>query len=96
MGTLRLVEAVRRNCPKAKIYNATTSEMFGKVQEIPQTETTPFYPRSPYGVAKLYGHWIMKNYRESYGMFCCSGILFKAAEPRCIEFRYNRDSIAGC
>jgi GDPmannose 4,6-dehydratase len=78
LGTLRILEAVRllglEN--KTRIYQASTSEMFGKVQEIPQTETTPFYPRSPYGVAKLYGYWIVKNYRESYGMYACSGILF--------------------
>jgi GDPmannose 4,6-dehydratase len=78
LGTLRILEAVRllglEN--KTRIYQASTSEMYGKVQEIPQTETTPFYPRSPYGVAKLYGYWIVKNYRESYGMYACSGILF--------------------
>jgi GDPmannose 4,6-dehydratase len=65
-----------------KFYQASTSEMFGLVQEVPQKETTPFYPRSPYGVAKLYGHWITKNYRESYGMFACSGILFNHESPR--------------
>jgi GDPmannose 4,6-dehydratase len=78
LGTLRILEAVRllglEN--KTRIYQASTSEMYGLVQEIPQTETTPFYPRSPYGVAKLYGYWIVKNYRESYGMYACSGILF--------------------
>ena len=67
---------------KCKIYQASTSELFGKVQEVPQKETTPFYPRSPYGVAKLYGFWIMKNYRESYGMFCCNGILFNHESER--------------
>lgn len=78
IGTLRLLEAIRMvNLEdKTRFYQASTSEMFGKVQEIPQKETTPFYPRSPYGVAKLYGHWITKNYRESYDMFACSGILF--------------------
>jgi len=85
LGVLRLLETVR-NCgiPKNKIkfYQASTSEMYGKVVEVPQTETTPFYPRSPYGVAKLYGHWIVKNYRESYGIFACSGILFNHESPR--------------
>lgn len=76
MGTLRLIEAIRRNCPNAKFYNACTSEMFGMAQEIPQKETTPFYPRSPYGVAKLYSYWIAKNYREAYNLFICNGILF--------------------
>ena len=78
VGTLRLLEAVRILGleKKCRIYQASTSELFGKVQEVPQKETTPFYPRSPYGVAKLYGHWITKNYRESYGMYACSGILF--------------------
>ena len=78
MGTLRLLEAVRilglEN--HVKIYQASTSELYGKVQEVPQTEKTPFYPRSPYGVAKLYGFWIIKNYREAYNMFACNGILF--------------------
>jgi GDPmannose 4,6-dehydratase len=78
MGTLRLLEAIR-TCgiplSKARFYQASTSEMFGKVVEVPQKETTPFYPRSPYGVAKLYSHWITKNYRESYDMYACSGIL---------------------
>lgn len=77
IGTLKLLEAVRA-CQLDKIsriYQASTSELYGKVQEIPQKETTPFYPRSPYGVAKLYAFWIMKNYRESYGMYCCNGIL---------------------
>jgi len=78
LGTLRLLEAIRSSGIQDKIrfYQASTSEMFGKVQEVPQRETTPFYPRSPYGVAKLYGHWITKNYRESYNLFTCSGILF--------------------
>ena len=83
-GVLRLLEAVRicgleKTC---RIYQASTSELYGKVQEIPQTEKTPFYPRSPYAVAKLYGYWIMKNYRESYGMFCCNGILFNHESER--------------
>ncbi|MBQ3820284.1 MAG: GDP-mannose 4,6-dehydratase, partial [Bacteroidales bacterium] len=84
MGVLRLLEAVRiagleKTC---RIYQASTSELFGLVQEIPQKETTPFYPRSPYGAAKLYGFWIMKNYRESYGMYCCNGILFNHESER--------------
>ena len=84
MGTLRLLEAVRIAglTDTCRIYQASTSELFGKVQEIPQTEMTPFYPRSPYGVAKLSGFWIMKNYRESYGMFCCNGILFNHESER--------------
>ena len=78
IGVLRLLEAVRI----VGIYQASTSELFGKVQEVPQKETTPFYPRSPYSVAKLYGFWIMKNYRESYGMYCCNGILFNHESER--------------
>ncbi len=83
VGTLRVLEAVRL-CSKdseIKIYQASTSELYGLVQEVPQTETTPFYPRSPYGVAKLYGFWITKNYREAYGMFACNGILFNHESP---------------
>ena len=84
IGTLRLLEAVRicgleHSC---KIYQASTSELYGKVQEVPQSETTPFYPRSPYAVAKLYGFWIIKNYRESYNMYCCNGILFNHESER--------------
>jgi GDPmannose 4,6-dehydratase len=84
LGTLRILEAVRLLGmeQKTRIYQASTSEMFGKVQEIPQKETTPFYPRSPYGVAKLYGYWIVKNYRESYGLHASSGILFNHESPR--------------
>jgi GDPmannose 4,6-dehydratase len=84
IGTLRILEAIRIAglSDKTKFYQASTSEMFGLVQETPQKETTPFYPRSPYGVAKLYGHWITKNYRESYDMFACSGILFNHESPR--------------
>lgn len=84
LGTLKLLESVRLlNMDKTtKIYQASTSELFGLVQEIPQKETTPFYPRSPYGVAKLYAYWIVKNYRESYNMFACSGILFNHESPR--------------
>jgi GDPmannose 4,6-dehydratase len=84
VGTLRLLEAIRilNLEKKVKFYQASTSELFGKVQEIPQTETTPFYPRSPYGVAKLYAYWIVVNYRESYGMYACNGILFNHESPR--------------
>ena len=84
VGTLRLLEAVRILGleQKTKIYQASTSELFGLVQEVPQRETTPFYPRSPYGVAKLYGFWITKNYRESYGMFAVNGILFNHESER--------------
>jgi len=87
MGVLRMLEAIREYDKPVKFYQACSSEMFGKVQETPQTESTPFYPRSPYGVAKLYGHWITKNYRESYGMFNVNGILFNhESERRGIEF----------
>ena len=84
LGTLRILEAVRLLGmeKKTRIYQASTSELYGEVQEVPQTETTPFYPRSPYGVAKLYGYWIVKNYRESYGMHASSGILFNHESPR--------------
>jgi GDPmannose 4,6-dehydratase len=84
LGTLRILEAVRILGMEndVRIYQASTSELYGKVQEIPQTETTPFYPRSPYGVAKIYGYWIVKNYREAYGMYACTGILFNHESPR--------------
>ena len=82
LGVTNLLEAIRTVKPEARFYQASTSEMFGMVQEIPQKETTPFYPRSPYSVAKLYGHWITKNYRESYGLFACSGILFNHESER--------------
>jgi GDPmannose 4,6-dehydratase len=83
IGVTRMLEAIRLLDPRGiRFYQASSSEMFGKVQETPQRETTPFYPRSPYGVAKVYGHWITVNYRESYGMFCCSGILFNHESPR--------------
>lgn len=82
VGVTNMLEAIRIVKPEARFYQASTSEMFGMVQEIPQTEKTPFYPRSPYGVAKLYGHWITKNYRESYGMYACSGILFNHESER--------------
>lgn len=81
VGVLNLLEAIRIVDPKIRFYQASTSEMFGKVQAVPQTEDTPFYPRSPYGVAKLYAHWITVNYRESYGIFGCSGILFNHESP---------------
>ncbi len=82
MGVTRMLEAIRLVDPSIRFYQASSSEMFGKVVETPQTERTPFHPRSPYGVAKVYGHWITVNYRESYGMFCCSGILFNHESPR--------------
>ncbi|MDF2926675.1 MAG: GDP-mannose 4,6-dehydratase [Paenibacillaceae bacterium] len=82
LSVTNMLEAVRIVKPEAKFYQASSSEMFGKVQETPQKETTPFYPRSPYGVAKVYGHWITVNYRESFGMFACSGILFNHESPR--------------
>ena len=82
VGVTRMLEAVREACPHARFYQASSSEMFGKVLEVPQTETTPFYPRSPYGVAKAYGHFITVNYRESYDLFACSGILFNHESPR--------------
>lgn len=82
LGVTNMLEAIRAVKPETRFYQASTSEMFGLVQEIPQKETTPFYPRSPYGVAKLYGHWITKNYRESYGLFACSGILFNHESER--------------
>ena len=97
IGVTNMLEAIRTVNPQARFYQASTSEMFGLVQEIPQTEKTPFYPRSPYGVAKVYGHWITKNYRESYGMFACSGILFNhESERRGKEFvtRKITDAVA--
>jgi GDPmannose 4,6-dehydratase len=83
LGVTRVLEAIRLIDPNGiRFYQASSSEMFGKVQAVPQSESTPFYPRSPYGVAKLYGHWITVNYRESYGMYCCSGLLFNHEGPR--------------
>lgn len=82
VGTLRILDAMLNHCPRAKFYQASTSELYGLVQEIPQKETTPFYPRSPYGVAKLYGFWITKNFRESYGLYACNGILFNHESER--------------
>ena len=97
IGVTNMLEAIRIVNPQTRFYQASTSEMFGLVQEIPQTEKTPFYPRSPYGVAKVYGHWITKNYRESYDMFACSGILFNhESERRGKEFvtRKITDAVA--
>src|SRR5581483_7767831 len=82
VGVARLLEAIRLVAPEARFYQASSSEMFGKVRETPQRETTPFHPRSPYGVAKVYGHFITVNYRETYGLFACSGILFNHESPR--------------
>jgi GDPmannose 4,6-dehydratase len=82
LGVTRMLEAIRLVSPKTRFYQASSSEMFGKVVEVPQRETTPFYPRSPYGVAKVYGHWITVNYRESYGLYAVSGILFNHESPR--------------
>jgi len=82
IGVVRMLEAMRRVCPKAKFYQASSSEMFGKVREVPQTELTPFYPRSPYGVSKVFGHYITVNYRESYNLFAVSGILFNHESPK--------------
>lgn len=99
VGVLRLLEAVRicgleKTC---RIYQASTSELYGMVQEIPQRETTPFYPRSPYAVAKLYGFWVMKNYREAYGMYCCNGILFNhESERRGENFVTRKITLAAC
>ena len=97
LGVVNLLEAIRLVDPSIRFYQASTSEMFGKVQAVPQTEQTPFYPRSPYGVAKLYGHWMTVNYRESYNIFACSGILFNHESPvRGIEFvtRKISDAVA--
>ena len=82
LGVARLLEAIRLECPHARFYQASSSEMFGKALEVPQNERTPLYPRSPYGVAKTYGHWVTVNYRESHDLFACSGILFNHESPR--------------
>ncbi len=82
LGTIRILEAIRETGLKTKFYQASSSEMYGKVQEVPQRETTPFYPRSPYGAAKVYAYWLTVNYRESYGIFACNGILFNHESPR--------------
>jgi len=97
LGVTRILEAIRLACPRARFYQASSSEMFGKVRESPQTELTPYHPRSPYGVAKVYGHWITVNYRESYGLYAVSGILFNHESPRRgIEFvsRKVTDAVA--
>ena len=97
VGTLRLLEAVRNLGLKARIYQASTSELFGKVVEVPQKETTPFYPRSPYGVAKQYGYWITKNYREAYGLFAVNGILFNhESERRGETFVTRKITLGAC
>jgi GDPmannose 4,6-dehydratase len=97
LGALRLLEAIRINRleRRTKFYQAATSELYGLVQEVPQTETTPFYPRSPYGVAKLYSYWITKNYREAYDMFACNGILFNHESPRRGETFVTRKIVLG-
>lgn len=82
VGTLRILDAVRIHCPEARFYQASTSELYGKVQEVPQSETTPFYPRSPYAFAKIYGYWAVRNYREAYNLFACNGILFNHESER--------------
>src|ERR687886_2144422 len=96
LGVTRMLEAMRRAAPKARFYQASSSEQFGKVVESPQRETTPFYPRSPYGVAKVYGHWITVNYRESFGLYAVSGILFN---HECVSAQtpliVRRDGVAG-
>lgn len=97
LGVTRILDAIRIVDPSIRFYQASSSEMFGKVQEVPQTERTPFHPRSPYGVAKLYGHWITVNYRESYGIYACSGILFNhESQRRGLEFVTHKitDSVA--
>lgn len=97
LGVTNMLEAIRIVKPDTRFYQASTSEMYGKVQAVPQTETTPFYPRSPYGVAKLYGHWITINYRESYDIFGCSGILFNHESPRRgLEFVTRKVTDAAC
>ena len=99
LGVTRMLEAVKKAAPKARFYQASSSEMFGKVVEVPQRESTPFYPRSPYGVAKVYGHWITLNYRESFGLYAVSGILFNHESPRRgLEFvtRKVTDGAARC
>jgi len=95
IGTIRLLDALRELCPTARFYQASTSELYGLVQETPQSETTPFYPRSPYAAAKLYAYWITKNYREAYGMFACNGILFNhEGERRGENFVTKKISVA--
>jgi len=97
LGVTRILDAIRIVDPSIRFYQASSSEMFGKVREVPQTEHTPFYPRSPYGVAKLYGHWITINYRESYNLFACSGILFNHESPRRgLEFVTRKVTYGAC
>ena len=97
VAVLRLLEAVRKNCPTARFYQASTSELYGKVQQVPQSELTPFYPRSPYGVAKLYAYWAVVNYREAYNLFACNGILFNHESPRRGEtFVSRKITLAAC
>jgi GDPmannose 4,6-dehydratase len=99
LGVTRMLEAMKKAAPKSRFYQASSSEMFGKVLEVPQTESTGFYPRSPYGVAKVYGHWITLNYRESFGLYAVSGILFNHESPRRgLEFvtRKVTDGVARC
>jgi len=95
IGTLNILESIRKHSPKTKMYNACTSELFGKAMEIPQKETTPFYPRSPYGCAKLYSYWILKNYVESYGLFAVNGILFNHESERRGETFVTRKTTIG-
>ena len=95
VGTLRLLDAIREGDLRCRFYQASSSEMFGKVQEVPQTEKTSFYPRSPYGVAKVYGHWITVNYREAYGLYAVNGILFNHESPRRAESFVTRKITAG-
>ena len=97
LGTLRFLDAIRESKIKTRFYQASTSELYGKVQEVPQTENTPFYPRSPYGVAKLYGYWIIVNYREAYDLFACNGIMFNHESPRRGEtFVTRKITLAAC
>ena len=95
IGTLNMLEATKAFCPLNRFYQASTSELYGKVQAIPQNEQTPFYPRSPYGVAKIYGYWIVKNYREAYNMHASSGILFNHESPRRGETFVTRKIVMG-
>src|SRR5579883_1181059 len=95
IGTLKLLEIIRNSYPEIKFYQASSSELFGKVQEIPQKETTPFYPRSPYAVAKLYAHWAVVNYREAFNLFGCNGILFNHESPRRGELFVSRKITLG-
>jgi GDPmannose 4,6-dehydratase len=97
LGVTRILDAIRLVNPQIRFYQASSSEMFGKVREVPQSEDTPFYPRSPYGVAKVYGHWITVNYRESYDLFACSGILFNHESPRRgLEFVTRKVTYGAC